>query len=130
MRYCASRTASNSFSSSCTFASKLLTCSLSFSFSVLSASTSESEGAPRNFLMNLGYNVRVLNGVGRLLGLLVKSHKNSCQLVNDSALLQVLAELLLLRLSRLMVSPMYLSLIHICRCRRIERCRSRWSPYH
>eukprot|EP00826_Nyctotherus_ovalis_P029253 TRINITY_DN23085_c0_g1_i2.p1 TRINITY_DN23085_c0_g1~~TRINITY_DN23085_c0_g1_i2.p1 ORF type:complete len:156 (+),score=11.77 TRINITY_DN23085_c0_g1_i2:185-652(+) len=26
--------------------------------------------------------------------------------------------------------PMYLSLIHICRCRRIERCRSRGSPYH
>eukprot|EP00826_Nyctotherus_ovalis_P064848 TRINITY_DN9521_c0_g1_i13.p1 TRINITY_DN9521_c0_g1~~TRINITY_DN9521_c0_g1_i13.p1 ORF type:complete len:211 (-),score=29.31 TRINITY_DN9521_c0_g1_i13:21-653(-) len=25
---------------------------------------------------------------------------------------------------------MELSLIHICRCRRIERCRSRWSPYH
>eukprot|EP00826_Nyctotherus_ovalis_P055562 TRINITY_DN738_c0_g1_i5.p2 TRINITY_DN738_c0_g1~~TRINITY_DN738_c0_g1_i5.p2 ORF type:complete len:123 (+),score=5.93 TRINITY_DN738_c0_g1_i5:166-534(+) len=25
---------------------------------------------------------------------------------------------------------MKLSLIHICRCRRIERCRSRWSPYH
>ena len=24
----------------------------------------------------------------------------------------------------------FLSLIHICRCRRIERCRSRWSPYH
>eukprot|EP00826_Nyctotherus_ovalis_P032090 TRINITY_DN25911_c0_g2_i2.p1 TRINITY_DN25911_c0_g2~~TRINITY_DN25911_c0_g2_i2.p1 ORF type:complete len:348 (+),score=102.56 TRINITY_DN25911_c0_g2_i2:123-1166(+) len=23
-----------------------------------------------------------------------------------------------------------LSLIHICRCRRIERCRSRWAPYH
>ena len=23
-----------------------------------------------------------------------------------------------------------LSLIHILRCRRIERCRSRWSPYH
>ena len=23
-----------------------------------------------------------------------------------------------------------LSLIHKCRCRRIERCRSRWSPYH
>ena len=23
-----------------------------------------------------------------------------------------------------------LSLIHICRCRRKERCRSRWSPYH
>ena len=22
-----------------------------------------------------------------------------------------------------------LSLIHICRCRRIERCRYRWSPY-
>eukprot|EP00826_Nyctotherus_ovalis_P018972 TRINITY_DN15773_c0_g1_i1.p2 TRINITY_DN15773_c0_g1~~TRINITY_DN15773_c0_g1_i1.p2 ORF type:complete len:107 (+),score=28.43 TRINITY_DN15773_c0_g1_i1:425-745(+) len=22
-----------------------------------------------------------------------------------------------------------LSLIHICRCRRIERCRSRWAPY-
>eukprot|EP00826_Nyctotherus_ovalis_P036747 TRINITY_DN3284_c0_g1_i8.p2 TRINITY_DN3284_c0_g1~~TRINITY_DN3284_c0_g1_i8.p2 ORF type:complete len:132 (-),score=30.78 TRINITY_DN3284_c0_g1_i8:20-415(-) len=27
------------------------------------------------------------------------------------------------------LSP-HLSLIHICRCRRIERCRSRWSPYH
>ena len=24
----------------------------------------------------------------------------------------------------------YLSLIHICRCRRRLRCRSRWSPYH
>ena len=23
-----------------------------------------------------------------------------------------------------------LSLIHIRRCRRIERCRARWSPYH
>ena len=38
------------------------------------------------------------------------------------------------------ISPIYimpsllltnmLSLIHIWRCRRIERCRSRWSPYH
>eukprot|EP00826_Nyctotherus_ovalis_P021713 TRINITY_DN17060_c0_g1_i1.p1 TRINITY_DN17060_c0_g1~~TRINITY_DN17060_c0_g1_i1.p1 ORF type:complete len:188 (-),score=55.92 TRINITY_DN17060_c0_g1_i1:8-571(-) len=27
-------------------------------------------------------------------------------------------------------SALKLSLIHICRCRRIERCRSRWSPYH
>ena len=27
-------------------------------------------------------------------------------------------------------STYYLSLIHIWRCRRIERCRSRWSPYH
>ena len=26
--------------------------------------------------------------------------------------------------------PSNLSLIHIWRCRRIERCRSRWSPYH
>eukprot|EP00826_Nyctotherus_ovalis_P032418 TRINITY_DN2611_c0_g4_i1.p1 TRINITY_DN2611_c0_g4~~TRINITY_DN2611_c0_g4_i1.p1 ORF type:complete len:294 (-),score=46.32 TRINITY_DN2611_c0_g4_i1:21-857(-) len=26
--------------------------------------------------------------------------------------------------------PMYLSLIHICRCRRLLTCRSRWSPYH
>eukprot|EP00826_Nyctotherus_ovalis_P025508 TRINITY_DN19783_c0_g1_i1.p1 TRINITY_DN19783_c0_g1~~TRINITY_DN19783_c0_g1_i1.p1 ORF type:complete len:165 (+),score=43.73 TRINITY_DN19783_c0_g1_i1:299-793(+) len=33
-------------------------------------------------------------------------------------------------LSSLAPEPMYLSLIHICRCRRIERCRSRWSPYH
>ena len=28
------------------------------------------------------------------------------------------------------VSPEALSLIHICRCRRRLRCRSRWSPYH
>ena len=27
-------------------------------------------------------------------------------------------------------SVLDLSLIHIWRCRRIERCRSRWSPYH
>ena len=27
-------------------------------------------------------------------------------------------------------TSIYLSLIHIWRCRRIERCRSRWSPYH
>eukprot|EP00826_Nyctotherus_ovalis_P000660 TRINITY_DN10006_c0_g1_i2.p1 TRINITY_DN10006_c0_g1~~TRINITY_DN10006_c0_g1_i2.p1 ORF type:complete len:157 (-),score=8.79 TRINITY_DN10006_c0_g1_i2:19-489(-) len=26
--------------------------------------------------------------------------------------------------------PKYLSLIHICRCRRYAVCRSRWSPYH
>eukprot|EP00826_Nyctotherus_ovalis_P026300 TRINITY_DN2056_c0_g2_i1.p1 TRINITY_DN2056_c0_g2~~TRINITY_DN2056_c0_g2_i1.p1 ORF type:complete len:164 (-),score=40.32 TRINITY_DN2056_c0_g2_i1:21-512(-) len=26
--------------------------------------------------------------------------------------------------------PLYLSLIHICRCRRYAVCRSRWSPYH
>eukprot|EP00826_Nyctotherus_ovalis_P023532 TRINITY_DN18081_c0_g1_i1.p1 TRINITY_DN18081_c0_g1~~TRINITY_DN18081_c0_g1_i1.p1 ORF type:complete len:123 (-),score=8.31 TRINITY_DN18081_c0_g1_i1:17-385(-) len=25
-------------------------------------------------------------------------------------------------------APMYLSLIHICRCRRLLTCRSRWSP--
>ena len=25
---------------------------------------------------------------------------------------------------------LYLSLIHICRCRRLLTCRSRWSPYH
>eukprot|EP00826_Nyctotherus_ovalis_P019453 TRINITY_DN159_c0_g1_i17.p1 TRINITY_DN159_c0_g1~~TRINITY_DN159_c0_g1_i17.p1 ORF type:complete len:187 (-),score=10.48 TRINITY_DN159_c0_g1_i17:18-578(-) len=28
------------------------------------------------------------------------------------------------------VSEQYLSLIHICRCRRLLTCRSRWSPYH
>ena len=28
------------------------------------------------------------------------------------------------------VADQWLSLIHICRCRRIESCRSRWSPYH
>ena len=28
------------------------------------------------------------------------------------------------------VNRKYLSHIHIWRCRRIERCRSRWSPYH
>ena len=28
------------------------------------------------------------------------------------------------------MDPADLSLIHILLCRRIERCRSRWSPYH
>ena len=28
------------------------------------------------------------------------------------------------------IGGVILSLIHIWRCRRIERCRSRWSPYH
>ena len=27
-------------------------------------------------------------------------------------------------------SDLTLSLIHICRCRRLLTCRSRWSPYH
>eukprot|EP00826_Nyctotherus_ovalis_P044473 TRINITY_DN4801_c0_g1_i3.p1 TRINITY_DN4801_c0_g1~~TRINITY_DN4801_c0_g1_i3.p1 ORF type:complete len:352 (+),score=91.06 TRINITY_DN4801_c0_g1_i3:173-1228(+) len=31
---------------------------------------------------------------------------------------------------RNVLKELELSLIHICRCRRIERCRSRWSPYH
>eukprot|EP00826_Nyctotherus_ovalis_P053578 TRINITY_DN6985_c0_g2_i2.p1 TRINITY_DN6985_c0_g2~~TRINITY_DN6985_c0_g2_i2.p1 ORF type:complete len:523 (+),score=126.07 TRINITY_DN6985_c0_g2_i2:534-2102(+) len=31
---------------------------------------------------------------------------------------------------KLSIGALDLSLIHICRCRRIERCRSRWSPYH
>eukprot|EP00826_Nyctotherus_ovalis_P055661 TRINITY_DN7413_c0_g1_i1.p1 TRINITY_DN7413_c0_g1~~TRINITY_DN7413_c0_g1_i1.p1 ORF type:complete len:121 (-),score=1.97 TRINITY_DN7413_c0_g1_i1:24-386(-) len=39
----------------------------------------------------------------------------------------ILVLILLLALFKLLP---YLSLIHICRCRRIERCRSRWSPYH
>ena len=29
-----------------------------------------------------------------------------------------------------LLQHLHLSLIHIWRCRRIERCRSRWSPYH
>eukprot|EP00826_Nyctotherus_ovalis_P002277 TRINITY_DN10442_c0_g2_i3.p1 TRINITY_DN10442_c0_g2~~TRINITY_DN10442_c0_g2_i3.p1 ORF type:complete len:310 (+),score=19.50 TRINITY_DN10442_c0_g2_i3:388-1317(+) len=33
-------------------------------------------------------------------------------------------------LSKGLKAPMYLSLIHICRCRRYAVCRSRWSPYH
>ena len=32
--------------------------------------------------------------------------------------------------SGLCLADISLSLIHIWRCRRIERCRSRWSPYH
>eukprot|EP00826_Nyctotherus_ovalis_P013866 TRINITY_DN13809_c0_g1_i6.p1 TRINITY_DN13809_c0_g1~~TRINITY_DN13809_c0_g1_i6.p1 ORF type:complete len:180 (-),score=22.94 TRINITY_DN13809_c0_g1_i6:15-554(-) len=28
------------------------------------------------------------------------------------------------------LQSIYLSLIHICRCRRYAVCRSRWSPYH
>ena len=28
------------------------------------------------------------------------------------------------------VEELELSLIHICRCRRLLTCRSRWSPYH
>eukprot|EP00826_Nyctotherus_ovalis_P011235 TRINITY_DN12936_c0_g1_i1.p1 TRINITY_DN12936_c0_g1~~TRINITY_DN12936_c0_g1_i1.p1 ORF type:complete len:104 (-),score=19.95 TRINITY_DN12936_c0_g1_i1:11-322(-) len=35
-----------------------------------------------------------------------------------------------LKLAKLVWDVLNLSLIHICRCRRIERCRSRWSPYH
>ena len=31
---------------------------------------------------------------------------------------------------QLSMTHQFLSLIHIWRCRRIERCRSRWSPYH
>eukprot|EP00826_Nyctotherus_ovalis_P066769 TRINITY_DN9904_c0_g1_i2.p2 TRINITY_DN9904_c0_g1~~TRINITY_DN9904_c0_g1_i2.p2 ORF type:complete len:158 (-),score=43.13 TRINITY_DN9904_c0_g1_i2:19-492(-) len=31
---------------------------------------------------------------------------------------------------RLWHHPLNLSLIHICRCRRLLTCRSRWSPYH
>ena len=34
------------------------------------------------------------------------------------------------RLARSLGACRRLSLIHIWRCRRIERCRSRWSPYH
>ena len=52
-RYCASRAASSSFSNSCTFASSVDTCSFNFSFSLLNVSTSESDGAPKNFFINL-----------------------------------------------------------------------------
>ena len=34
------------------------------------------------------------------------------------------------QLAKIHNSSLNLSLIHIWRCRRIERCRSRWSPYH
>eukprot|EP00826_Nyctotherus_ovalis_P047738 TRINITY_DN5534_c0_g1_i6.p1 TRINITY_DN5534_c0_g1~~TRINITY_DN5534_c0_g1_i6.p1 ORF type:complete len:163 (-),score=46.52 TRINITY_DN5534_c0_g1_i6:14-502(-) len=41
---------------------------------------------------------------------------------------EVLAEAL--NTGKVIGTPMYLSLIHICRCRRLLTCRSRWSPYH
>ena len=32
--------------------------------------------------------------------------------------------------TKLLISVLWLSLIHIWRCRRYSLCRSRWSPYH
>ena len=37
---------------------------------------------------------------------------------------------LLLAVAEAICNPLYLSLIHIWRCRRSTLCRSRWSPYH
>ena len=49
---------------------------------------------------------------------------DDCQLIADSGRPQLRsAHTNVLTVPRL-------SLIHIWRCRRIERCRSRWSPYH
>ena len=39
-------------------------------------------------------------------------------------------EFVLYTIASLTEATGYLSLIHICRCRRRLRCRSRWSPYH
>ena len=47
----------------------------------------------------------------------VEGHAMSSMLINLKSQSPVLAMICL-------------SLIHIWRCRRIERCRSRWSPYH
>eukprot|EP00826_Nyctotherus_ovalis_P059514 TRINITY_DN8283_c0_g1_i1.p1 TRINITY_DN8283_c0_g1~~TRINITY_DN8283_c0_g1_i1.p1 ORF type:complete len:627 (-),score=129.98 TRINITY_DN8283_c0_g1_i1:17-1897(-) len=51
--------------------------------------------------------------------------KEPCNLVKSST--TVISEK---EISPKTPKPQNLSLIHICRCRRIERCRSRWSPYH
>ena len=47
-------------------------------------------------------------------------HKESTQMSTGSTWRYLVA----------IVACVLLSLIHIWRCRRIERCRSRWSPYH
>eukprot|EP00826_Nyctotherus_ovalis_P016135 TRINITY_DN1464_c0_g1_i2.p1 TRINITY_DN1464_c0_g1~~TRINITY_DN1464_c0_g1_i2.p1 ORF type:complete len:291 (-),score=41.68 TRINITY_DN1464_c0_g1_i2:21-893(-) len=52
---------------------------------------------------------------------------------NVAAFLKFSSSLLKLEdqeITQSVLKALYLSLIHICRCRRIERCRSRWSPYH
>ena len=67
-----------------------------------------------------------------------------CWLPTDKAYLHISWHFLLWRFSKGVECCLYvklvqdkykcskqiLSLIHIWRCRRIERCRSRWSPYH
>eukprot|EP00826_Nyctotherus_ovalis_P029873 TRINITY_DN2369_c0_g2_i6.p1 TRINITY_DN2369_c0_g2~~TRINITY_DN2369_c0_g2_i6.p1 ORF type:complete len:349 (+),score=123.83 TRINITY_DN2369_c0_g2_i6:120-1166(+) len=60
--------------------------------------------------------------------------KKNCEIVY-SALFESMMHLKVLRghiesVLRWGVPPKYLSLIHICRCRRYAVCRSRWSPYH
>ena len=56
-------------------------------------------------------------------------HYQSALIVNDITYSGVVANLEPGTLGSPLSLP-FLSLIHIWRCRRIERCRSRWSPYH
>ena len=63
----------------------------------------------------------------------IRSKFQSCQ-IELKLKMQSLLSLLISKMPRLSILThkcgIYLSLIHIWRCRRYSLCRSRWSPYH
>ena len=72
----------------------------------------------QHYLLSFNHETETIN---------VKKHKSFQSLMAHWAALISVS----LALSQTPVSTLWdLSLIHIWRCRRIERCRSRWSPYH
>eukprot|EP00826_Nyctotherus_ovalis_P003054 TRINITY_DN10611_c0_g4_i6.p1 TRINITY_DN10611_c0_g4~~TRINITY_DN10611_c0_g4_i6.p1 ORF type:complete len:119 (+),score=21.66 TRINITY_DN10611_c0_g4_i6:107-463(+) len=55
---------------------------------------------------------------------------NNMILSNYNGILEMLLNRNLVAPEHADIFHKYLSLIHICRCRRYAVCRSRWSPYH
>ena len=85
-----------------------------------------SEQCPKGFIIS---NCIQLNGVWWFLYVLPKWNCSRC--LKYVRPFKTNGQFKLIQIESYLWYVMYiLSLIHIWRCRRIERCRSRWSPYH
>ena len=68
--------------------------------------------------------------IWRRIPTLMISHDPEVQVRQGQNLSERLLTMSGVRQGCVLAPALFLSLIHIWRCRRIERCRSRWSPYH
>ena len=87
-------------------------------------------GSSRQFHHRYIFGEESSRNVSEVIPMRESGSLNSGSLNSIFALVEVYAQRVASRKECSGGNVLVLSLIHIWRCRRIERCRSRWSPYH